>query len=87
MTVALDETRVDLLLGEADRIATANPPSKVLATVILGLFTAVGWVIGRTWFYAAKSVAFIALAVRYGYRQGARVPVERKSPSSPSQLS
>jgi hypothetical protein len=74
-------TIVDLLTDQADQIATDNPPSKVLATVVLALFTAIGWVIGRTWFYSAKSVAFIALAVRYGYRQGARVPVEVRKPA------
>lgn len=78
-------TIVDLLTDQADQIATDNPPSKVLATVVLALFTAIGWVIGRTWFYSAKSVAFIALAVRYGYRQGARVPVEVKPRTAPAQ--
>lgn len=71
---------VELISSEADRIASANPPARVLAVVVLGLFTAIGWTIGRSWFYSAKSVAFVALAVRYGYRQGAKVPVERKPP-------
>lgn len=80
MTTMASPTVVDLLSADADRIANANPPSKVLATVVLGLFTALGWIAGRAWFYSAKSVAFVALAVRYGYRQGAKVPVEVKNP-------
>jgi hypothetical protein len=85
MTMTLDRPTVELISAEADQIAADNPPSKVLATVVLALFTAIGWVIGRTWFYSAKSVAFIALAVRYGYRQGARVPVEVKPRTAPAQ--
>lgn len=74
---------VELISSEAERIANANPPSHVLAVIVLGFFTALGWVAGRAWFHSAKSVAFVALAVRYGYRQGAKVPVEVKSPSLP----
>jgi len=85
MTMTLDRPTVEFISAEADQIAADNPPSKVLATVVLALFTAIGWVIGRTWFYSAKSVAFIALAVRYGYRQGARVPVEVKPRTAPAQ--
>jgi hypothetical protein len=75
MTV-MDAARVDLISEEAGRIAAANPPSKVLATVVLALFMAIGWVTGRAWFYGEKSVVFCALAVRYGYRKGAKAPVE-----------
>jgi hypothetical protein len=83
MTAVLDVTSVDLLNEEAGRIAAANPPSRVLATVVLGLFFAVGWVLGRTWFFGAKAAVFGALAVRMGYRKGAKVPVEVK-PAQPS---
>lgn len=72
----LDATIVDLLSDQADRVATANPPSRVLALVFLGIFTAIGWAAGRFWFYAAKGLVFTVLAVRYGYRQGMKVPVE-----------
>lgn len=81
MTAALDETRVDLLLSEADRIAVANPPSRVLATVVLGILFAVGWVIGRLWFFGAKGVIFAGLAVRMGYRRGAMTPIETHKPA------
>ena len=76
MTIVMDRP-VDQLGQEAGRIAAANPPGRVFALVILFFFTAIGWVIGRTWFFASKGVIFCALAVRYGYRQGMKVPVER----------
>ncbi len=69
---------VDQLGVEAGRIAAANPPARVLAVVVLGLLTGIGWVIGRTWFFTAKGIVFCALGVRYGYRLGAKVPVEAK---------
>jgi hypothetical protein len=81
----MDATVVDLLSEQADQVATANPPSKVALTVIAFLFTAVGWIAGRSWWYSAKVIAFAVLAVRYGYRQGARVPVEPvPAPSYPA---
>jgi hypothetical protein len=82
MTMTMDATRVDLLSDEAGRIAAANPPSRVFATVVLGVFFGVFWVIGRTWFYASKGVIFCALAARMGYRRGAKVPVEAKPAQS-----
>lgn len=84
MTAVMDRTVVDLLSSQADQIAVANPPSKVALTVIAFLFTALGWTAGRIWFHLAKVVAFTTLAVRYGYRQGAKVPVEVKAQAAPS---
>ena len=78
MATLATPTVVDLLNEQAGQVAVANPPSRVLALIVLSLFTAVGWVVGRSWFHLAKSVAFCALAVRYGYRQGAKVPLEPK---------
>lgn len=75
MTMVMEPVPVDYLREEAGRIAAANPPGRVLATVVLALFTAIGWAIGRTWFFVSKAVIFCALAVRYGYRQGMKVPV------------
>jgi hypothetical protein len=76
----LDETprlaQVDALRAEAATIAAANPPSRVVATAFLGVLTLVGWVIGRLWFGVSKAVVFCGLAVKYGYRQGAKVPTE-----------
>lgn len=82
MALQAAPTVVDLLSQEAGQVAAANPPSRVLALIVLGIFTAVGWVAGRLWFHSAKSVAFCALAVRYGYRQGAKVPVEQRAAGS-----
>jgi hypothetical protein len=75
----VNATIVDLLSEQADQAATANPPRKVALTVLAFIFTAIGWVVGRSWWHLAKGVAFATLAVRYGYRQGARVPVEPKA--------
>jgi len=72
----MDATVVDLLSAQAGQAAAANPPSKVALTVIAFLFTALGWLVGRTWFYAFKGIAFAALAARYGYRQGMHAAVE-----------
>jgi hypothetical protein len=69
-------TVVDLLSKQAGQTAAANPPSRVIALAVLGLFTAIGWIIGRSWFHVSKGVIFCALAARYGYRQGMKVPVE-----------
>lgn len=80
----VNPTVVDLLSEQAGAAAAANPPSRVLALVVLGLFTAIGWVIGRTWFFTAKSVAFCAFAVRYGYRKGAKVQVEPRPAPAPA---
>jgi hypothetical protein len=78
MTVVM-ERPVDQLGAEAGRIAAANPPSRVVAVAVLGLLTGIGWLIGRTWFFIAKGVVFAALGIRYGYRLGAKVPVEAKA--------
>lgn len=79
MTAVMDRTVVDLLDQQAGQIAAANPPSRVALTVIAFIFTALGFVIGRTWFYVFKAVAFAWLAGRYGYRVGMKVPVEAKA--------
>ena len=73
-------TVVDLLSEQAGQTAAANPPSRVIALVVLGIFTALGWIVGRTWFFLSKGVIFCALAARYGYRQGMKVPVEPRPP-------
>ncbi len=77
MTV-MDRTVVDLLDTQAAQVAAANPPSRVALTVIAFLFTALGFLVGRTWFYAFKVIAFSWLAFRYGYRTGAKVPLEAR---------
>lgn len=73
--MVMEPVPVDYLREEAGRIAAANPPGRVLAVVVLAIFTAIGWTVGRTWFFLSKAVIFCALAVRYGYRLGMKVPV------------
>jgi len=80
MTMTLDRPTVEFINAEAERLVTENPPSKIALTVFLSIFTAVGWCVGRTWFHLAKIVPLIVLACRYGYRQGAKVPVEMRKP-------
>lgn len=80
----MDATVIDLLDEQATRVVAANPPGKVALTVLAFIFMAIGWVIGRSWWYSAKVITFAALAVRYGYRQGAHVPVERKAAAAPA---
>lgn len=67
---------VDMLSEQAERTAAANPPGRVLATVILALFTAIGWLLGRAWYLGV----FCALAVRYGFRLGMKRPTEPVQP-------
>lgn len=84
----LDETTpapapVDALRDEATAWAVANPPSRVLATIVLGLVSGVAWVIGRTWITLAGAVRFFALAVKHGYRKGSNAPVSKKGQQAP----
>jgi hypothetical protein len=74
----MDRETVDLLDQQAGQIAAANPPSKVALTVIAFAFTALGFAVGCTWFYVFKAVTFCWLAARYGYRIGAKVPVQAR---------
>jgi hypothetical protein len=48
-----------------------------IATCITGVFVAFGWIFGSLWF----AVRYCAVAVRYGYRQGAHVP---RAPQHPA---
>jgi hypothetical protein len=84
----LDETPVvapvDALRAEAATIAAANPPSRVVATLFLGLLTGIGVLIGGTWLLVSKAVIFCALAVKYGYRKGAKVQTEPKKRGNPA---
>jgi hypothetical protein len=82
MATLANPTVVDLLSEQAGQTAAANPPSRVIALVVLGLFTAIGWTAGRTWFFVSKGVVFCALAARYGYRLGMKVPVEPRAAQS-----
>lgn len=68
---------VDQLYAEAAEKAKANPPGRVLATVILAVFTGIGYVLGVFW----TALWFSGMALAYGVRQGSRVPA-RPAPES-----
>jgi hypothetical protein len=72
--VTLSMPGVDELRAQAKAIAEANPPSRVALTVISGFFAMFGWIAGRAWYLSFGTVAFIGLAVKYGYWNGAKVP-------------
>ena len=56
--------------------ATQVRPGEVTATVVTAIFFSIGWIIGASW----RAVVFCCLAIRYGYRAGAHVPVEKPKP-------
>lgn len=72
MTTMANPTVVDLLYEQAQEKAAANPPGRVLATVILAVFTALGWTCGIVW----TGLWFSGMAFVYGVRKGSRVPVK-----------
>ena len=74
----MTDITVDQLNSEAAAIAARNTPLRVLAIVVLGIISGVAFVVGRIWLYTAHSVAFAGLAVKYGYRKGAKIPTEPK---------
>lgn len=47
-------------------------PGHVILTVITALFYGIGWTTGATW----RGIVFCCLAIRYGYREGAHIPVK-----------
>ena len=62
-------------LKEISEQATRVGFATFLATCVTAVFVAFGWVFGALWY----CVRYCAVAVRYGYRQGARtqrVPAE-----------
>jgi hypothetical protein len=79
MTRAAAYPTVDQLSAEAAKIASRNPPSRVLLTCVLGILSGAGWLVGRTWLTAAHFTAFASLAVKYGYRRGAKVQTTSKA--------
>ena len=86
MSQAAAYPTTDHISAEAVEIAHANPPSRVLLTCVLGILTAIGWLVGRFWFTMAYFAAFCGLAVKYGYRLGAKVPAGqlKKTTSRPA---
>lgn len=56
--------------------AVAAMALAALATAVAAVFVALGWTIGRSWY----ALVFCAVAVRYGFRQGAMLPVPGQKP-------
>lgn len=61
---------------EISEQATQVRPGEIIATLITAVFFAIGWAFGASW----RGVVFCCLAIRYGYRAGAHVPVEKPKP-------
>lgn len=75
-SVVMTTATVDQIYAQAAEKAAANPPGRVLATVVLAVFTAIGWVLGT--FYTG--LWFSGMALMYGIRQGNRVPEKAPAP-------
>jgi hypothetical protein len=63
-------------VGQIAEHASQVRAGQVLATAVTAVFFAIGWVFGAAW----RSAVFCCLAVRYGYRAGAHVPVAAAGP-------
>lgn len=72
----MDATLVDQLYADAAVKAAANPPGRVLATVVLAVFTALGWTFGVMW----TGLWFSGMAFAYGVKKGSRVPPKAAAP-------
>jgi hypothetical protein len=66
-TRPLASVPVEAISEHADQVRVGQ----VLATVIAAIGFAIGWTIGSSW----RGVVFFCVAIRYGYRQGAHIPV------------
>lgn len=58
-------------VGQISEHASQVRAGQVLVTVITAFFFAIGWTFGSVW----RATVFCCLAIRYGYRQGARITV------------
>jgi hypothetical protein len=72
VTRPLSSVPVDAISEHADRVR----PGVLIIAVITAFFFAIGWTAGASW----RGVVFCCLAVRYGYRQGAHIPVAPAPP-------
>jgi hypothetical protein len=69
MIAGMTVSTVDTLRTQANDIAAANPPLRVLDTVILAVCFSLGWVFGIVWRYPLSYIAFMGLTIRHGYRK------------------
>jgi hypothetical protein len=67
----------------AEQLANEHPPGVVIENLFLGLFTVIGWVLGRSWFYLSKFVFLIYLAFQDGYIKGGKV---KQKPPPPAEI-
>jgi hypothetical protein len=74
---------VDDLTARAADIAANNPPSRVLATVVLGIFTIVGFILGRLWLYTAGALVYVWLSFQYGMKKGAKTAKPKAQSQTP----
>jgi hypothetical protein len=91
--ICMSAQTLQQLRAEAAEAADRAHPLHVIDTVILAVLVGIGWAVGRAWWllafgsvFAARGLAAYALAVQYGYRQGARktlapVPVTTTGPN------
>jgi hypothetical protein len=85
MIAGMTTSTVDTLRTQANDIAAANPPLRVLDTVILAVCFSLGWVFGVVWRYPLSYLAFMGLTIRHGYRRAnpKKVVPEQVDPNAP----
>ena len=91
---AMSDQVLGQLRFEAAEVADRTHPLHVIDTVVLAVLVGLGWAVGRAWWLlmfgsvlAAKGLVAYGLAVRYGYRQGAKTkpaPAPQPAPGLPS---
>jgi hypothetical protein len=82
----MERPTVEDIRAEAASIVDSNPPSVVLAKVVLGILFGFAWLLGRLWFFTAGAVTMMGLSLKYGYRKGAKVPTAKRQPAQARQL-
>lgn len=70
------------LSERADNLAAENSPGIVLENLFLGFFTVIGWVLGRSWFHAAKLLFLVYLAFTDGYHRGVKLQPKPPEPAA-----
>lgn len=64
--------------AETARILKETSPAQVALAVITFPFLILGWILGRAWWAVAELVVMCAVAGKWGYWQGAKVPPEQR---------
>ena len=72
-TRRLESVPVDQIAEHASQVRAGQ----VLITVITAVFYGIGWTAGSLW----RGIVFCCLAIRYGYRAGAHIPVAAAQPA------